>query len=695
MPGSSSDPLHTADLHDVAKADATRTVSEHGTVVGSEPCIVASTESVPTAATTRYILGAEIARGGMGIIYQASDTRLDREVALKVLQNHLALHSATGRRFEDEARISAQLQHPAIPPIHDLGTLPDGRPFLAMKLIEGETLNAMLVARRSPDRDRGRFVAIFEQICQAIAYAHTHRVIHRDLKPANIMVGKFGEVQVMDWGLAKVVRNAESGTQNEDPHATTAGTEIRPIRDSDGMKTETGSVLGTPAFMPPEQAVGAIGQIDKRSDVFGLGAILAVILTGQPPFVSNTAETTRILAAQGKVEDCLARLDACGADPEFVALCKQCLAPLQKDRPCDATEVAKAVAELRSAADERAQQAELDRVRAEGERAKAQAEAHEQRKRRRVQMALAVALGLLLFGGGAFAMWQDRQAIAQRDRLARNAEAVTTLLAQAEEALKADDPDRAEIALQQAEKRFGDGGADNSKEGLDRLRADLVLLRNLDRIDNIRCTPVDTRYPGPTTLVPLWMEAFTSFGIVPGKTSGTEIAARLSESAIRERALTALDRWIIVDHSADVASVLRFADQDSFRTQIREAICTKNANGLIDLAQKNEALAQPVWFVALTSEKSVPLDRRRLLLERALAKHPGNLNLLIDLGSLYPVNVNEGVEDRIRWFQAAVSTHPQNIVARNSLGVALLDKGDPERAIACFEEAIRLDPKDV
>jgi eukaryotic-like serine/threonine-protein kinase len=163
----------------------------------------------------RYVLGEEIARGGMGAVLRAFDTVLQREVAVKVLHEKYSPSSAAARRFDDEARITGQLQHPNIPAVHDLGALPDGRPFLAMKLIKGVTLEELLKTRTSPEHDRGRFVAVFEQICQAVAYAHAHDVIHRDLKPQNVMVGAFGEVQVMDWGLAKVL--SSGGSLNELP----------------------------------------------------------------------------------------------------------------------------------------------------------------------------------------------------------------------------------------------------------------------------------------------------------------------------------------------------------------------------------------------------------------------------------------------------------------------------------------------
>src|SRR5262249_23061914 len=149
------------------------------------------------------------------------------------------------RRFREEAQITGQLQHPGIPPVHEVGTLPDGRPFLAMKLIKGRTLAQLLHERPSPTADLPRFLGIFEQVCQTLAYAHSKGVIHRDLKPSNIMVGAFGEVQVMDWGLAKVL--ASRG--REAPEAVAIATERA---GAAGLSSQAGTVLGTPAYMAPE-----------------------------------------------------------------------------------------------------------------------------------------------------------------------------------------------------------------------------------------------------------------------------------------------------------------------------------------------------------------------------------------------------------------------------------------------------------
>src|SRR5579871_2059386 len=288
-------PHHSPDKSSAAEPDRVDVTRDFSSSDPSSPEYGATPDSPSRLNVGRYQRLDEIARGGMGVIWRATDTTLGREVAVKVLHDKFAPDSGTARRFADEARITSQLQHPAIPPVHDYGKLHDDRPFLAMKLIKGCTLEDLLHQRPDPSVDRGRFVAVFEQVCQAVAYAHAHDVLHRDLKPANVMVGAFGEVQLMDWGLAKVVSDRPAETT--DPQETRAATLVVSLRDSDGSSTQAGSVLGTPAFMAPEQAVGAVGKVDQRSDVFGLGAILAVILTDKPPFAAS-AETVRVKAAQ-------------------------------------------------------------------------------------------------------------------------------------------------------------------------------------------------------------------------------------------------------------------------------------------------------------------------------------------------------------------------------------------------------------
>src|SRR5215475_11216624 len=300
--------------------------------------------STPPTSPPGYELLEEIGHGGMGVVYRARDTALGRDVAVKLLADRYPADSPAARRFLSEARITGQLQHPGIPAVHQVGSLPDGRPFLAMKLIKGRTLEAILKERPDPSAERGRLLAVFEAVCQAVGYAHAHRVIHRDLKPANVMVGAFGEVQVMDWGLAKVLgEEAPATAEALAAEQTRAWTQVSPTQEA-GAHTQAGSLVGTPAFIPPEQAIGQIERVNERADVFGLGALLAVLLTGQPPYVGDTAESVRIQAVRGKLDDCFARLDKSGAEPELVALCKKCLAFDPAERPRDGGTVAAAVA---------------------------------------------------------------------------------------------------------------------------------------------------------------------------------------------------------------------------------------------------------------------------------------------------------------------------------------------------------------
>jgi serine/threonine protein kinase len=240
-----------------------------------------------------------IARGGMGVVYAAEDENLKRRVALKVLDVP-GTDGDLANRLIREARVLAALEHPGIVPVHDVGTLADGRVFYTMKFVEGQRLDKFIATVNSvPDRLR-----LFLRICDAVGFAHARGVLHRDLKPANIMVGPFGEVLVMDWGLAKILRvDVSNASPQRDPEATVFE-KSKPASFESGtteisVLTGHGTVMGTPGYMSPEQARGDVEHLDARSDIFSLGTLLQFLLTSKPeaPSISKERHLDKSLAA--------------------------------------------------------------------------------------------------------------------------------------------------------------------------------------------------------------------------------------------------------------------------------------------------------------------------------------------------------------------------------------------------------------
>jgi serine/threonine protein kinase len=236
--------------------------------------------ALPDLTGTRYRILQRIGSGGMGAVYQAEDAVLERRVALKILD----LPDDSGElavRLLREAQILARLEHPGIVPVHDAGTLADGRVYYAMKLVEGQRLDRVVTSMSVlPDRLR-----VFQRICDAVAFAHARGILHRDLKPDNIMIGPFGEVLVMDWGIAKILHQPAKSATTPDREAHAAA---RPM-----WKTGHGTILGTPGYMAPEQARGEVENLDQRADIYSLGAILHFLLTGQPAAAEQCSTGTK------------------------------------------------------------------------------------------------------------------------------------------------------------------------------------------------------------------------------------------------------------------------------------------------------------------------------------------------------------------------------------------------------------------
>jgi serine/threonine protein kinase len=342
--------------------------------------IILSETALPELDLRSYELIEILGAGGMGEVYRSCDPSLGRNLAIKVIKADYPNHPDGERRFLREARITGSLQHPGIVAVHNLGRLMDGRLHYTMRLVRGQTFADILKQEAGKSKSLPYLLSIFEKICQAVAYAHSKRVIHRDLKPANVMVGKFGEVQVMDWGLAKVLTNVEE-TNFREPSEKRGTVILSELVDTPSDLSRDGAALGTPAYMPPEQAAGDWSIVDERADVFSLGAILCEILTGQPPYQGDNVKKLLRQARLGDRAEALARLEQSGVDAELTALCRECLAAEREGRPRDAGAVAKRVQEYQAAVQERLRQAELERVAAQTRAREEQARAFVENER--------------------------------------------------------------------------------------------------------------------------------------------------------------------------------------------------------------------------------------------------------------------------------------------------------------------------
>ena len=249
-----------------------------------------------TLESERFVEGAEIGRGGSSVVIRAFDQDILRDVAIKVLNPGLDEDGWESDRFAEEARINGQLEHPNIVPVYELGLDRRGRRFLSMKLIEGVTLEKALEqlgeARLGPDR-LAEFLQVFVKVCDAVSFAHSRGVIHRDLKPSNVMMSDFGQVYVLDWGIARLrpPKEGRAGPRVRVSAASSAQSELDP----------PGSLVGTRLYMAPEQLQGLHDQLDERTDVFALGATLYQILTGHPPLTEEIVQAARARKAPPEI----------------------------------------------------------------------------------------------------------------------------------------------------------------------------------------------------------------------------------------------------------------------------------------------------------------------------------------------------------------------------------------------------------
>jgi serine/threonine-protein kinase len=278
----------------------------------------------------------------MGVVQLCKDHRVGREIAMKVIRPGQGSRSDARARFEREARVQGQLEHPSVVPVYDLGVRPDGSAFFTMKRVRGETLEDVLAKLRAGDAEaeathtRRRLLGAFSSLCLAVAFAHARGVVHRDLKPGNIMLGAYGELYILDWGLAKLLGERE-------PPGEAKSEELVEAPMSRRHATAVGAVMGTPGYMPPEQIRGEVDQLDERADVFALGAILFEILTLTPLFNADSAQATLLATLRGADARASARAPDRAIPPELDALCERATRADPAERLGSARELHEAV----------------------------------------------------------------------------------------------------------------------------------------------------------------------------------------------------------------------------------------------------------------------------------------------------------------------------------------------------------------
>jgi len=629
----------------------------------------------------RYEVVREIARGGVGVVLEARDSELGRRIAVKVLRDRHAASSEIRRRLVEEAQIGGQLEHPGIVPVHELGVDDHQGPYLAMKLVQGQTLTEVLKARSSPDVDRQKLIGIFSRVCQAMAYAHSRGVIHRDLKPHNLAVGEFGEVQIMDWGLAKTQRASTDESARND-RVETYRTD-RPLADS-----LVGTVMGTPAYMPPEQAAGEVDALDARADVFSLGAILCEILTGAPPYTGRTSGEVLARSRQADLADARRRLGECGADPELLALTRKCLAVDPEDRPTDASELATTVEDYLASLEERRRAAELEATEAHVREIGA-------RKARRLTLLLAssIVLGTLATGGGYLVvergrrervrgLEQDLTAAIERasSRHDRAAAAGFLDVAPWDAALEAANAARV-LASDEVDTSLRTRAIDLATT-IERTRNTASLLRELDGARGQLATGADARRAHER-----FRRAFADLVDESSPAAIDRTIERIHATGAPIELAHYLDQWSRLKRRlghdpSPLSAILRAIDPDPWRSRLRAALDARDIATLEKLGGDPDAARSVADLDLLASalHRAGALDVAKRIWLRAWAEKPDDFWACIGLAVVARQSRPPQHDESLRWLSVACTARPDSVFATKLLA-------DDLRQAKRFDEA--------
>ena len=598
-----------------------------------------------------YEIQAILGRGGMGIVYKARHLRLSRAVALKMLQAGAYAGSHERARFQREAQVVAGLRHANIVQVYDVGDH-DGCPFFTMELLEGGSLVQALAGTPQPAR---QVAALVVMLAEAVQVAHQAGIVHRDLKPGNILLTAEGTPKVADFGLARHF-------------------------EGEAALTLSGTRMGTPSYMAPEQVVGKAGTTGPATDIYALGALLYEMLTGRPPFRGETAtETERQVVQDEPVSP--SRLNT-KVPRDLETICLKCLSKEPHRRYASAAAIAD---DLRRFMEGRPIKA---RPVGWGERS--------WRWCRRNPMAAALlvtALALVgLTSGGVVWLVQQR---ARHDAEVRND--VGTAVAQAERLRNGFHFREARESLEHVRQRLEPAGLDDLRRQVEQAQAELNLAERL-AVARIKAATLAGGKDGLAAVEPLYVSAFAEAELGRAGDDSKVVAARVRDSALSAELIAALDDWASI--TADrgrrewLLAVASEADQNPARNRLRQPELWRDGARLTQIAQEPSG-------AEVSPQLAIALDRAALqsggdvipLLTAVQARYPQDFWINFGLGGR--LGQARRWDEALGYFRAALAVRPEVSVAHNNLGEVLYAKDRRKEAIGLFKEALRLDPNSI